>query len=97
MNLNKSDLIEVLAEKTSTSKKEAGLFLDAFIDTVKDVWDKEGKISLVGFGNFETRRRNAREMINPQNPSQKIHVCAKIAPVFKASKTLTKDAKCQDS
>ena len=42
----------------------------------------------MGFGTFSVRHRAARDGINPQNPSQKIHIPAANVPVFKAGKAL---------
>ena len=49
---------------------------------------KGDSVSLVGFGTFSVRHRAAREGINPQNPSQKIHIPAANVPGFKAGKAL---------
>ena len=86
--MNKQELIEVLAEKTDKTKKEAGEFLNAFIETVGDALENEDKIQLIGFGTFETKVRAARVGRNPKNPEQKIDIPAKVVPVFKAGKAL---------
>lgn len=86
--MNKQELIEVLAEKTDKTKKEAGEFLNAFIETVGDALENEDKIQLIGFGTFETKVRAARVGRNPKNPEQKIDIPAKVAPAFKAGKAL---------
>lgn len=52
--MNKAELITAMAEKSELSKKDTEKSLVAFIDTVKEVMLNNGKISLVGFGNFET-------------------------------------------
>ena len=86
--MNKADLIEVLADQTGSTKVDAAKALDAIVDAVSGELAKGGSVSLVGFGTFSVRHRAARDGINPQNPSQKIHIPAANVPVFKAGKAL---------
>lgn len=58
--MNKSDLIRRLSEKTNSTYKGSGNFLDAFIEAVKESLPKNGQISLVGFGSFSVTKRAAR-------------------------------------
>ena len=86
--MNKADLIEVLADQTGSTKVDAAKALDVIVDAVSGELAKGGSVSLVGFGTFSVRHRAARDGINPQNPSQKIHIPAANVPVFKAGKAL---------
>ena len=86
--MNKADLIEVIAGHTGSSKVDAAKALDVIVDAVSGELAKGGSVSLVGFGTFSVRHRAARDGINPQNPSQKIHIPAANVPVFKAGKAL---------
>ena len=86
--MNKADLIEVIAGQTGSSKVDAAKALDVLVDAVSGELAKGGSVSLVGFGTFSVRHRAARDGINPQNPSQKIHIPAANVPVFKAGKAL---------
>jgi len=88
--MNKTELIAAIAEKSAISKKDAEKALAAFTETVVDVLKAGDKITLVGFGTFETRERAARTGINPQTGA-KIKIAASKNPVFKAGKAL-KDA-----
>ena len=75
-----------MAEKTSMSKKDTGLALDAFIETIQDTLADGDDVKLVGFGTFkvkETAERNAR---NPKT-GEEIVVPAGRKPVFTMSKT----------
>ena len=88
--MNKTELIEALAEKAEISKKDSEKALKAFIDVVTDELKNGEKIQLVGFGTFEVSERAAREGRNPQTgKTMKIEACK--APKFKAGKAL-KDA-----
>ena len=86
--MNKADLIDVIAGQTGSTKVDAAKALDVIVDAVSGELAKGGSVSLVGFGTFSVRHRAARDGINPQNPSQKIHIPAANVPVFKAGKAL---------
>ncbi len=85
--MNKTELVAALAAKANTSKKDAEAVLSAFIDVVGDALKAGDKISLVGFGTFEARKRAAREGKNPQTGA-KIKIAATTVPAFKAGKAL---------
>lgn len=88
--MNKTDLINALSSKTSTTKKAAEENLDAFIDVITEALKNGEKVQLVGFGTFETKTRAARKGINPQT-KEEIKIPASTVPAFKAGKAL-KDA-----
>ena len=88
--MNKVELIAALADKADVSKKDAAKVLDAFTDTITEQLSQKEKITLVGFGTFETRERAARIGRNPQT-GKEMKIAASVAPVFKAGKAL-KDA-----
>jgi DNA-binding protein HU-beta len=75
--MNKADLIDMVAGETGSTKVDAAKALDAVVDAVTGA-----------LGTFSVRHRKEREGINPQNPSQKIHIPAANVPVFKAGKAL---------
>lgn len=89
--MNKTDLIDALAEKTGLAKNDADKAVNGFIEIVTDTLRSGGEVTLTGFGTFMARRREARMGVNPQNPSQKIQIPAVTIPKFKAGKSL-KDA-----
>ncbi|MBQ9375663.1 MAG: HU family DNA-binding protein [Ruminococcus sp.] len=88
--MKKSELVSLIAEKGGYSKKDAEKALSTVIDSITDTLKKGDKISLVGFGTFEVRKRAAKTAINPMT-KEKIKVPAKKVPAFKAGKAL-KDA-----
>lgn len=85
--MNKTDLIALIAEKSGLNKKNSEAALNAFVASVEEGLVKGEKVTLVGFGTFETRERAARKGINPQTKKE-ISIAASTAPVFKAGKTL---------
>ena len=88
--MNKTELIDAMAKESGLSKKDTEKALKAFTDTVASALKKKDKITLVGFGTFETRKRAARTGRNPQT-GKEIKIKASTAPSFKAGKAL-KDA-----
>lgn len=83
--MNKSELVAIMAEKASLSKKDAEGALNAFVDAVKDAVKKNDKVQLVGFGTFESRKREVREGKNPQT-GEKIKIAACNSSAFKPGK-----------
>jgi len=90
MSVNKTDLINTIAEKAELSKADAGRALDAFIEAVKKHLKKGDDVALVGFGTFTVRKRAARTGRNPQT-GETIKIKASKAVGFKTGKAL-KDA-----
>lgn len=85
--MNKGELINAIAEKTSVSKKSAENSLNALIDIISEELKNDGKVQLVGFGSFEVRKRAARKGRNPQTGAE-MKIPASNSPVFKAGKAL---------
>jgi DNA-binding protein HU-beta len=88
--VNKSEMIDAIAEGADISKAAAGRALDAVIDAVTDTLKKGETVNLIGFGTFEVRDRKARTGRNPQTGAT-IQIAAAKSPAFKAGKAL-KDA-----
>lgn len=88
--MNKSELIEKIADAADIKKVEAGRALDAFIEAVTAELKADGTVQLVGFGTFQVRERAARTGRNPQTGAE-IRIAAAKVPAFKAGKAL-KDA-----
>ena len=85
--MNKSELINALADKTQLSKKNAEKALNAFVDTINGALAKGEKVQLMGFGTFEIKERAARTGRKPST-GETIEIPAKKSPVFKAGKGL---------
>lgn len=85
--MTKSDLIASVAEKAGITKKAAGEYIEAVIDSVSEALSKGDKVQLVGFGTFEVRNRLARQGRNPRT-KEVISIPASKLPVFKAGKSL---------
>ncbi|MCD7779181.1 MAG: HU family DNA-binding protein [Candidatus Gastranaerophilales bacterium] len=88
--MNKEELVKEVAKKAKVSQKAAADVLSATIDTVQKSVAKGKKVTLVGFGTFEARKRKARTGRNPQTGAA-IKIAAKTVPAFSAGKKF-KDA-----
>jgi DNA-binding protein HU-beta len=85
--MNKSDLINKVAEASDLSKKDAAKAVDAVFDAISEALQSGDKVQLVGFGNFEVRERSARKGRNPQT-GEEIDIPASKVPAFKPGKSL---------
>ena len=83
--MNKEELVQEISKKAKVTQKEAGEVLNALVDTIQKTVSKGKKVTLVGFGTFESRKRAARTGRNPQT-GKEISIPAKTVPVFSAGK-----------
>ncbi|SFF04815.1 DNA-binding protein HU-beta [Paenibacillus catalpae] len=86
-HMNKTDLINKVAELSDLSKKDATKAVDAVFEAISDALQSGDKVQLVGFGNFEVRERQARKGRNPQT-GEEIDIAASKMPAFKPGKSL---------
>ncbi len=83
--MNKEDLVKEISKKTKLSQKDVAEVLNATIDAITKTVSKGKKVTLVGFGSFESRKRAARMGRNPQT-GKEIKIPAKTVPAFSAGK-----------
>ena len=83
--MNKEELVQEIAKKASVTQKEAAEVLAALIETVQKTVSKGKKVTLVGFGTFEARKRAARIGRNPQT-GKELKIAATTVPAFSAGK-----------
>jgi DNA-binding protein HU-beta len=88
--MNKSELIDAIAESAELTKADAGRALDGFLAAVTDALSKGDTVTLVGFGTYSVKERAERKGRNPQT-GEEITIKAAKTPAFKAGKSL-KDA-----
>ncbi len=80
--MNKSELINAMAENADMSKTDAKKALEAFITSVEGALVNGDKVSLIGFGTFATVEKGERTGINPAT-KQQITIPAKRVVKFK--------------
>ncbi len=88
--MNKTDLINVVAQEAEVSKKDAEAVVNATFAAIANALKEGDKVQIIGFGNFEVKDVAAREGRNPQT-GEAITIKASKKPSFSASKVL-KDA-----
>ncbi len=85
--MNKTELVDQVAEKAGMSKKDSEKAVKAVLDSITDGLVKGEKVQLVGFGTFEVRKRKERYGRNPAT-GEKIKIEALNVPAFKPGKAL---------
>ena len=88
--MNKAEFVDAVAEKASMSKADATTAVDAVLDSLTEAMKNGEQVTLVGFGTFLVRKREARTGRNPRT-GEALEIAASNAPSFKAGKAL-KDA-----
>ena len=83
--MKKEELVQEIAKKANVTQKEASEVLSAWVDTIQKTVAKGKKVTLVGFGTFESRKRAARIGRNPQT-GKELKIAAKTVPAFSAGK-----------
>jgi len=83
--MNKEELVQEISKKAKVTQKQATEVLGSLITTVQKTVAKGEKVTLVGFGTFEPRKRAARTGRNPQT-GKEIKIAAKTVPAFSAGK-----------
>ena len=83
--MNKEELVQEIAKKSNVTQKEVAEVLGALIETIQKTVSKGKKVTLVGFGTFEARKRAARTGRNPQTGAE-LKIAAKTVPAFSAGK-----------
>ena len=89
--MNKSDLVDALADRTGMTKADASRAVDAMFGAEDGVISQElkkgGRVQITGFGTFEAKSRKARTGRNPRT-GETIRIAATKTPTFRAGKGL---------
>lgn len=85
--MNKTELINAIAEKANLTKVEAKNALEATIEAIGGALAANDKVALIGFGTFSVAEKSARTGINPRT-KEKIEIAARKAVKFKAGAEL---------
>ena len=90
--MNKSELIEQVADRADIKRADAERALNALTDVVKETLQRGGDVSITGFGKFSVAERGARQGVNPQT-GERIQIAASKAPKFSAGADFKKALK----
>ena len=83
--MNKEELVKEVSKKAKVSQKSAADIIAAALETIEKTVSKGKKVTLVGFGTFEPRKRAARLGRNPQTGAE-LKIAEKTVPAFSAGK-----------
>ena len=83
--MNKQDLVLQLANKEQLTQKKADEIISTTLESIMKALSKGEKVTLVGFGTFEPRKRKERRGRNPKTGAE-IQIPASVAPKFSAGK-----------
>ncbi|MBR2526742.1 HU family DNA-binding protein [bacterium] len=90
--MNKEELVKEVAKKAKLSQKAVFDVITTTLEAIEKTVSKGKKVTLVGFGTFEPRKRAARTGRNPQTGAA-IKIPAKTVPVFSAGKRFKETVK----
>ena len=90
VQMNKAEFISAIAEAAGSSKSDATAHVEAMINVVTNTLKSDDQVTLVGFGTFLAKKRDARTGRNPRT-GETIQIKASTVPAFKAGKAF-KDA-----
>lgn len=85
MAVSKGELVDAIAARAGVSKKMAGTVLSSALDVIVESVANGDKVSLVGFGTFDSKERAAREGRNPKT-GEKMQIQASTVPTFSFGK-----------
>ena len=85
--MNKTELRDAIAEAADLSNAQADKALNAVLDSITSALVSGDRVTLPGFGTFETRERAARQGRNPQT-GESMEIAAATTPAFKAGAQL---------
>jgi len=85
--MTKADIIELIAERTGFTSKDARIVVEQFLEEVKNCLAKGNHLEIRGFGTFKVKNHKARKARNPKT-NEEVHVPSRKKVVFKVSREL---------
>lgn len=85
--MTKAELVEFIAENADLTKADATRALEAVVEGITEGLKKSGKVTLVGFGTFSAKEREAYTGRNPQT-GEPVEIASRVVPSFKAGNKL---------
>lgn len=90
--MNKTELVDAIAESADLTKVQAKAALESTLNAITEALKEGGTVQLVGFGTFKVSHRAARTGRNPQTKAE-IQIPATTVPAFSAGKALKEAVK----
>lgn len=85
--MTKAEIVERVAEASKISKKDSVDIVETVFELIKETLEKENKLKIAGFGNFEVKAKADRKGRNPQT-GEEITITARRILTFKPSSLL---------
>jgi DNA-binding protein HU-beta len=85
--VTKQDFVDAVADRAGMSKRDAGVAVDAVLDTITDTLQRGDSVTFTGFGKFSTSARASRMGVNPRT-GEKVMIPATTVPKFSAGSSL---------
>ena len=85
--MTRAQLVNKLSLKMDVSRKEADLYLTAFLDSIMETLHKDGRVVVKGFGSFKVNEYKARVAKKPLT-GEMIQLPVRRKPSFHAGKEL---------
>ena len=83
--MNKTELVKKVAAENNLSQKDAAAAVESVLDSIVGSLTAREPVTLIGFGTFSCKHRDAREGRNPAT-GEKMTLAASNTPIFKAAK-----------
>ncbi|VFP79673.1 HU family DNA-binding protein [Candidatus Erwinia haradaeae] len=90
--MNKTQLLEIVAEKAAVSKRQAKITLEVILEEITQSLKNSDNVRLMGFGTFKIRQRGERICRNPKT-GKVIYISSVKVPIFISSKSLKDSVK----
>ncbi len=81
--MNKADLVNEIATKTGLTKTKSNEVIDSIVTSIQNALATGEKVTLVGFGTFDTITRQSRRGRNPKTGAELVIPCISLIPVIK--------------
>lgn len=83
--MNKKELVQIVAESGNLTKKESEKIITIILETIIKAVSEGEKVTLVGFGSFEARERQAKQGVHPKT-GKKLEIPSARVPTFSVGK-----------
>jgi len=80
--MNKTEFVGLVAKRAEATNAESQRFVQAVLDEILEALKKGEDVAFAGFGKFSVSERAARTGVNPQDPSKKVSIPARVVPRF---------------
>ena len=90
--MDKRKLVDSIAKETDFSKKDSALALNAVLSVISDTMARKERVTLMGFGTFYTKMRQAKKARNPKT-GESINIPKRIVAKWRVSPELQSKVK----